>query len=388
MPASQTFVTQLLRIYHGRETISAERFEPLGAAQVKYLCDVGLGPIAFRTYGDILRATDPSIYSVLQSADLTIRVIYKQLESATVELLARLQSVGIAPVLLKGISTSYEFYSPTHLRLMGDVDILVRQSEVDLTMATVADLGYEIADEDWLKYYKKGHHHLPAARHPKTGITVEVHTGLFAPGVPFAQETLFQMESIQSQKVEFDYKGHRVARFTPEFQLVFIIATWSVDANWAMNLSSINDAIHILRRYEAELNCSTLSGWLRANQRLYANFAAFMYYLERTDIVAVSPQLREVLASTERKLQPRTLKILMWLLHNYPFNAREKTRDGYARWRAHAIWQELTGPNSCDSKIPFSIFRTWLRYIHHGKYNPLGWLLSLFRYFTSQLRTD
>ena len=92
-------------------------------------------------------------------------------------------------------------------------------------------------------------------------------------------------------------------RFTPEYQLVYTTSNWGVDGNWAMNLTSINDVIHILRRYDSELNWLTLAGWLNANPWLYANIAALMNYLEKTDIVAISPQMGEVLTNPGR--QPR-----------------------------------------------------------------------------------
>jgi hypothetical protein len=93
-------------------------------------------------------------------------------------------------------------------------------------MSRVTDLGYEIADEAWSEYFETGHHHLPEARHPKTGMSIEVHTGLFAPGKPVEKEAVFQTDSFEAQKVEFDYNGIRVARFTPEFQLIFAIWRW------------------------------------------------------------------------------------------------------------------------------------------------------------------
>lgn len=388
MPSYQTSVTQLLRAYHGREAICTEKFDPPGLDQIRYLCSVGLGPIAFHTYGVMLRTTEPATYSVVQSADLTTRVLYKQMQNATVGLLAKLNDVGITPVLLKGISTANEFYSPSHLRLMGDVDILVRPAETELTMSKIAELGYEIADEDWRNYYKKGHHHLPEARNPKSGVTVEVHTGLFVPGGPFAEQPVFQSDNIEAQRIEFNYYGVRAARLTPEFQLVYTISHWGLDGNWAVNLTSINDTIHILRRYESELNWSMLAGWIAANPWIYANIASLLNYLDQADIVAKSPKMREALANSKFELQPRTLKTLMWLLHNYPFNAREKTRDAYALWRAQAIWQDLTKPDSRDIKLPFFFLRTAVRSVHHGKYNPLGWLLSQYRHFTRQSRTE
>ena len=80
MPAQQTFVTQLLRLYHGRESAGARRVDLPTSDQVRYLCHVGLGPIAYRVYGEEFRQSDPTLFSVLQSADLTARAIYGQLE--------------------------------------------------------------------------------------------------------------------------------------------------------------------------------------------------------------------------------------------------------------------------------------------------------------------
>ena len=385
MPTTQTFITQLLRTYHGRESICTELSSPIGPGHIRYLCDVGLGPIAFRTYGEVLRESNAEIYSILLSADLTTRAIYKQMENATVELLECLNGESVTPTLLKGISTAYEFYSPSHLRLMGDVDVLVRRSEIAITMTKLADLGYIVADEDWVRYHEKGHHHLPGARNPKTGVTVEVHTSLFAPGGRFAEQPVFQTDNIRAQTVEFDYNGIRASRFTPEFQLVYTIGHWAVDGNWAVNLTSINDTIHILRRHQSDMNWSTLEGWIAGSPRIYPNIAALVNYLEQMDILTTSPGMHESLKNTKNELQPGTMKILLWLLHNYPFNAREKTRDGYARWRARAMWQELTRPNSRDIRIPFSFLRTAIRSIHHGRYNPLGWLWSIYRNIASRL---
>lgn len=384
MPVYETFVTRLLRIYHGRDSVSAEHPPTITAKQLDYLCDVGLGPIAFAVYGDALRATDPAGFSTLQSADLTVRVLYSQLEKATRELVAESLGVGVTPVLLKGISTAYELYAPRHLRLMGDVDILVRPSEVDQTMATLSDLGYEVSGEAWQMYYDKGHHHLPAARNPMTGVTVEVHTALLPAGLPIAAEPVFQPNNVETQKLGFDYKGIRAARFTPEYQFVFTIAHWGIDGNWAVNLTSINDAIHVLRRYESRINWSMLFDWLDSSPCLYTNVAALMNYLVETDIVAIPPQFRDVLKSSNGQIQPRTAKTLCWLLHNYPFNAREIRHDRYAIARARIVWRDLTRPGHRDVLIPVSFLRALLRYIHVGKYNPLGWFLNSYRYLARQ----
>lgn len=370
MPIQRTFVTQLLKAYHSGRSVSAEANDPPTADQVKYLCAIGLGPIAFQIYGNVLKQSDPALFSMLHSADLTTCVLYGQLEKATFEIVGELHGVGIIPTFLKGISTAEEFYSPPHLRLMSDIDIMIQPSEVDIVMAKVADLGYKITDEQW-RMHQMDEHHLPAARHPATGVTIEIHTGLFAQDEFYSGEYVFQANNVAAQRVEFDYRGIRVTRFTPEFQFIYTVSKWSVDRDWAVNLKNINDIIHILRRYESEFDWPTLSNWFAASPHLFPIITALLHYLEHTDIIIVSPQLRSTLVSADRKLGPRTLKLLVWLLHTYPFNARGKIYNSYARWYAHSLWLYLSKPSSRDLGIPKAIVHQFYLSAIYGEYSPI-----------------
>ena len=388
MPAQQTFVTQLLRLYHGGKPADSGLIDLPTIDQVNFLCDVGLGPIAFKVYGDDFRQSEPTSFSVLQSADLTTRVIYGQLEKAAVELAGELQGAGVIPTFLKGLSTSEEFYAPPYLRVMGDIDILIQRSEVDLVLSKVTDLGYEIADEQWRTYRKLGHHHLPEAHHPKTGVFIEVHTGLFSPAEFYSDETVFQPDNIAGQSVEFDYRGTRVARFTPEFQFIYTVSKWSVDRDWAVNLTSINDTIHILRKYESEFDWSTLSKWFSASPHLFPITAALLHYLEQADILTVSPQMREALAGADRKLGAGRLKLLTWLLHTYPFNARDKVYASYARWCAHALWLILSKVKSRDLGITSTILHQLYLSALYGKYNPIRRVLTALKALVYRTRRN
>ena len=386
MPARQTFVTQILHLYHGGNPAGSGPIDLPTVDHVEYLCQVGLGPIAFQVYGDKFRQSDPSIFSVLQSADVTARVIYRQHENAAVELASELKSVGVTPTFLKGISASDEFYSPPYLRLMGDVDILIQRSEVDLVMAKVADLGYEITEEQWHFYHKYGHHHLPQARHRKTGIFIEVHTGLFGSHEFYSGEHVFQPGNITAQSVDFDYRGIRITRFTPEFQFIYTVSKWSVDADWAINLKNINDTIHILRKYESAFDWPTLSKWFAASPHLYPIIDALLHYLEQANLVTVSPQLREALTCADSSLGPRTLKLLAWVLHTYPFNARDKNIPNYRRWFAHASWMYLTKPKNRNLGIGREIIRQFYTNALYGKYNPIRRMRSVIEPIIDRIR--
>ena len=371
MPARQTFVTQILHLYHGGNPAGSGPIDLPTVDHVEYLCHVGLGPIAFQVYGDKFRQSDPSIFSVLQSADVTARAIYRQHEDAAVELASELKSVGVTPTFLKGISASDEFYSPPYLRLMGDVDILIRSSEVDLVMSKVADLGYEITEEQWDYYHKYGQHHLPEARHRKTAVFIEVHTGLFGSPEFYSGEHVFQPGNITAQSVDFDYRGIPVTRFTPEFQFIYTVSKWSVDFDWATNLKNINDTIHILTKYESAFDWVTLSMWFADNPHLAPIIAALLNYLQQVGLIVVSPQMRDALACADHSLGPRTLKLLAWVLHKYPFNARAENKPSYGGWFAHALWMYLTKPKSRNLGIGREIMRQFYTNALYGKYNPI-----------------
>jgi hypothetical protein len=382
----QTFVTKLLRTFHSVGECSAELSQLPDLDQTYFLCDVGLGPIAYQEYGRLLCESQPEIFSLLQSADLTTRVIYGQMDRATVDILEGLRQVGIVPVLLKGISTSYQFYSPPHLRLMGDIDILISQSEIEATLGVIERLGYLIEDNDWQKYYKNGHHHLPEARNPNSGISVEVHTDLFAPGDPFEDQAIFLRDCIDSNTIDFEYRQRKARRFTIEFQLAYTIAHWTVDTKWASNISSINDVARILRYGENEIDWATYESWIKSSPWLLSGTKALVSFLQQAGIVTIPAQLQDILGRSEDLTGPLTSKLLTWLLFTYPFNSQNIYHDEYAQSRACQLWRRLIKPNSHDILIPYSLARTRLRSIHHGHYNPLRWILVLYRHVENQLR--
>lgn len=380
MSDNQTIVTQLLQIYHGSKLASSARNDLPTIEQLNYLCDIGLGPIAFQVYGDLFKQSAPPMFSVLQSADLTTRVLYSQLERAMAELVSELQTIAVIPTLLKGISTSDEFYTPPYLRIMGDIDILVKPSEVERVLRKIAELGYETTDEQW-RNYQTSDHHLPAARHPITGVTLEVHTRLFAIAEFYSREPLFQPDNFNEQLVAFDYNGLRATRFAAEFQFVFIVSKWSVDRDWAVNLKNINDIIHILKKYESQFDWPVLSHWFASNPHLYPVTAALLHYLEQANILAISPPMRELLACSTSNTAPRIFSLQLWLLHKFPFSAGNKRHEDTMRWYAHAAWLYFTKPRKRNLGIPGTILYQFYLSVRYGKYSPIRQLVSRYNNF-------
>ena len=127
MRDTQTFVTELLCRYHGRRKNTGARSPPFQSDQKEYLIQCGLGPIAYGVLSQGNGDRSAPVDEAFVSADLTARVIYRQMRKGVRTILTSACEAGIDIVLLKGISIAHEFYEPPYHRIMGDVDVLVRK---------------------------------------------------------------------------------------------------------------------------------------------------------------------------------------------------------------------------------------------------------------------
>lgn len=95
---------------------------------------------------------------------------------------AALSDAGIPAIALKGIVLAKTHYPAHGARLMTDLDLLIRQPQLDLAEKLLLRLGYEIAcDARFARRLRWSHHHLPPYRHPRFGDIVELHHNLAPP---------------------------------------------------------------------------------------------------------------------------------------------------------------------------------------------------------------
>jgi hypothetical protein len=90
--------------------------------------------------------------------------------------LRALNRADIAPLLLKGIaSLESGLYPDASLRVLADIDFLVPLERAAVAHALLLDAGFVPAGLGTGEEYPEQYHHLPALRHPDTGIAVELH---------------------------------------------------------------------------------------------------------------------------------------------------------------------------------------------------------------------
>lgn len=98
-----------------------------------------------------------------------------------------LANAGIEFVLLKGAALGRTCYDRPRSRPLGDLDVLVRESELIPARDALIGVGWRYAERPELAGFYARHHHLPPLHDPAgAGARLEVHWDLFFRGNPFA----------------------------------------------------------------------------------------------------------------------------------------------------------------------------------------------------------
>jgi hypothetical protein len=252
----------LLRAYHG-SSVAAQ--PPICSdEQVHQLYERGLACIAASTLDpDTLSAESREL---LRNAELTAQVIQEQMAETTIEILEFAARREIPVALIKGIAIADAYYPASHHRIMGDIDILVPEDQaLPLQEAMLRD-GYSYAASGTRRRSPKYHHHLPPIRHGRTGIVLEIHTGLFSHKL-IPSEPLFGLSDLWTYVKRSEYRGVPCQHLIPEYQFLYGVAHWAVDQKWEINVVSINDVILMLNSNTYPLDWALIDSWLDENPR-------------------------------------------------------------------------------------------------------------------------
>ncbi len=111
---------------------------------------------------------------------------YLRYKAETLRALGALRAEGIPVILLKGMALAERVYGDPGLRPMGDIDLLVREEDLDRAYALVLGLGYAPrTSEKMEKAGKDTFRHCPRLSNRDGTVFVEVHRHVLRRDVPF-----------------------------------------------------------------------------------------------------------------------------------------------------------------------------------------------------------
>lgn len=233
--------------------------------EITQLIRSGLGPMLRRLApnGGLFQ-NDRLLSDEIAAADLAARAQTQATLRATANVLATLNGIDIVPTLIKGISVA-RYYPQPHLRQMGDVDVLIPEGALPRAEQAMLDEGYERRTEadksadEWRDY----HHGCPLY-HPDKRIWLELHTKLLPPSSLVQAEPPLDLSGIDGMRREETWLDHRVHRFDPEFELLYVAVSWCRDfgnANLSGTQRPLIDACIMLNRADVGPDWDRIVRW-------------------------------------------------------------------------------------------------------------------------------
>jgi len=332
------------------------------AEQIRWAVDSGLGPLLRRATTGDLDARKSPLWPLVESADLTARVMAGERLDAAAELIRACEGRTPPLTLLKGISICEQVYPEPHLRFMGDIDVLAESTGAPIVEACLLDLGYQRRSKYPSEFYET-HHHLTPLFHPHTRVWVEIHRGLFPVHSRVGAERAFGLANVAAELRPSTFRTRPVNRLSDELQVVYIASHWAFGLRRVGGIVGMLDLIYLLGRGRA-LRWQRIFDWLDGS--LASTYVyVLLSYLSGRRLIALAPDVLGELFARQRSFGHANLKVLHTLLDRYVTEGREFGALVSER-NFGILWKELQWPRSPSGNAFRALWslrpsRAWLK---------------------------
>jgi hypothetical protein len=352
MPAPKSLVAQLLTYAAApadrRDSLTHWHLGDVGERQLNWVLQGGLGPLLHYATREHPEAVPAAWRERLLQHALTARVRHADRVDVACEVIEMCAREGVRVTLLKGISTSEQFYPAAYLRPMADIDLLVPERECHRIESVLKAAGYRPAEHfpD-----AEEQHHGPPLRHPARDVWVEIHRSLFPSDDEFSFPQVFRGESIAANSEAHPFHGVQALRLTPQLQLIYIASSWMRDLMLSSIqpsfLASIFDAVFLVGRKDSPLEWTGLMA-LTGDDMPTAALHSLVSYLDSRGLIETPPALGAELAARGSIMGSVQLRVIHTVLDHHLIGGRA--------WD-HALPVPVVGR--------YSIRRQWDKRVHH-----------------------
>jgi hypothetical protein len=312
--------------------------------QIHWALRTGLGPFLYRATRLKFDTNElHPLANLLHGADLTARVMMGVALDATAEIIDACEGRVRLLTLLKGISLCESCYPEPHLRPMGDIDLLVGESDISTLESQLHKLGYRPKSDRPPDFFNNRHHLVPLF-HAERGIWIEIHRGLFSPQRPASSEPVFCAPNFTSQLLDSKFQGRRVLRLSHELQVVYLASHWAMDWKVVGGAVPLLDLVYLLNQAGGDFDWELVQRWVHRT-RLSSYLVLALSYLMHHRLVTLAPEILFKLVGVQPcwgRVNRRLMHCLIdqCLINGYGF---ESERAG---WRIESTWQALLLPGA------------------------------------------
>lgn len=304
-----------------------------------------------------------AIVSKIHQATLHYSTYGLWLFSHLTTILLALRQAGIAVIPLKGAYLGAQVYADLYLRPMGDIDLLIQESQLIRCDEVLIHLGYHPSRKAWIEgNYRQAHHHLPPYRHSWMP-PIEVHWNIARIGNSLNVPAPSLWESAHPCQIQ----GVPCMALSPEHLLIHLCLHAGYANRFRGGLRSLIDLWEIMTRLGEQINWPSLIE--QADAWGATKCVALMFALAEKTLHLSIPQVHHIVTQIPENIL-QIASVRLW------------EREGFS-----ANFARLWNAESLATRFKILRQRTFLpaetmaaRYTFHPR-SPKKYLFYLLRLF-------
>lgn len=189
-----------------------------------------------------------TIHQALQAVRRQAAVRNMRLFNQAAEVIRTLHVAGISAILLKGLHLAEQVYPDVSMRTMGDIDLLLHRSDLDLAFRLLKNSGFIPHKMHKTEDEVKQHHHLPVLSKPDSS-PLELHWNIASPLLPLN----IDLDGLWQRAQPCDIEGVPALTLAPE-DLLLHLSLHLFQDNLAAGLKRIYDVAQTLYIYQEQIH--------------------------------------------------------------------------------------------------------------------------------------
>lgn len=186
------------------------------------------------------------------------------------KVLRSFEEAGIRTLILKGAALAQEVWGNVALRDMADIDLLVREEDLEKADTVLIESGYGYYEGYRAKeWYEENHHHLAPYNNPAKSMVIEVHRNIVKPNGLFR----INADELWERANPMSFGDIDTETLSPEDTIIHLCLHLSYDGNFVGNIRALADICRVIEKFGDRINWDWLVEEAQRNE-----FARFMYY--------------------------------------------------------------------------------------------------------------
>jgi len=275
------------------------------------LVDAGLGPLFHHILHrhDRLAAIDTDMR--LKAADSTSRALSGQQFRNLEEVIGLLNAEGISPTLLKGASFATRYYPAPHLRIMGDIDLLLPPDAIGVAEQILLHDGFEQHPGTNIDY--DTHLHSAPLFHRHRQLWIELHRCLLPGHFAASDEAPLNLAAIGENTAHMSLADRQVTVLSTELELIYLAAGWCFDLTHGFGRPGLQrtlfDCTLLLKSGGQQLDWPIVLRWSNGTLSGACLFI-LLSYLKRIEVFDDSTNLCDTLENGQGFVNSLTLGLM------------------------------------------------------------------------------